>query len=482
MIRFYTHPFLTVAAMFGVALSAMDASAYFGKPGTQVAVKRSQNTSPYGYYEYLPIGYSDTGAKVPVVLFLHGLGERGDGETTLYRVKKLGPPMLADTGKDFPAIVVSPQASTSGYWNKTTINQFVDYIFATYKAADRSRLYVTGLSMGGAGAWDYSTAYPSRVAAVVPVCGGSSGDRSNLYGKPIWAFHAFDDRVVPLSRTTNNLDTITRTSVSMISGYPKVGTGPAATDMIALFSQSKNSHRWIVGNTTTDIATDNRIRYTVYRSGGHNAWTRAYENNQMWNWLFRQATSVSSPSPTREIRVDFGDNGVSLPSGWNNGRGLVHSGSIALKTSTGVLTPYDLTTLTAFNDVSREGTKSPNSTLGFPIATTQDSFFGNDVIFNGTIAPKAVLEIRDLDPAKAYTFKFFASRMGVTDVRQARYGVYGATTSIVNLNASNNTSVVATTAPVKPSSSGVIRIQITKGTQNTNSLGVFYLGSMRILY
>jgi pimeloyl-ACP methyl ester carboxylesterase len=485
MIGFNKSALLTAFSLVGAVVMSTNASAYFGNPGTQVAVKKTTAIgSPYGYYEYLPLNYSDSGAKVPVVLFLHGIGERGDGVTNLYKVERHGPPKLAKAGKDFPAIVISPQ--TSGNWTPSVVNSFVDYIFRTYRAADPSRLYVTGLSMGGGGTWDYAAAYASRVAAAVPICGATGGNRSSLYGKGVWAFHAYDDRVVSYSRTTGNLDTITPTSTSLISGYPKVGTGAAATDMIALYSSSTNSHRWYSGNTTTDVTSDRKIRYTVYRSGNHDSWTRAYNNPDLWNWLFRQSTSVSAPAPApvpagNEIRVDFGDNGLTLPSGWNNGRSLVHSGSIALRTSTGVLTPFDLTVRAPFNNVNRDGTTTPISTLGIPVTASRDSFYGNDVIYDGRTAPKAVLEVRDLDPAKSYSFSFFASRMNVSDNRETRYTVVGATTSIVNLNAANNTSIIAT-ATVKPSSNGIVRIDITKGTRNTNAMGAYYLGSMRIRY
>jgi hypothetical protein len=91
------------------------------------------------------------------------------------------------------------------------------------------------------------------------------------------------------------------------------------------------------------------------------------------------------------------------------------------------------------------------------------------------------MEVRDLDPAKSYSFQFFASRMGVTDVRETRYRVLGATEANAYLNATNNTTKL-TTATVKPSSNGIVRIEITKGANNTNEMGAFYLGSMRIVY
>lgn len=664
-----------LCALAATAASAPSAFAYFGAPGKQVAVKKSMNTSPYGYYEYLPQDYSDTsGKKFPVILFLHGSGERGDGETTLSRVVIHGPPKLVNQGRAFSALVITPQATSS--WSTATLDQFVDYVYSTYKGADPDRLYVTGLSMGGGGAWQYATAFPDRVAALVPICGaaGATASRSVLYGKPIWAFHSYNDTSVSYKTTSDNINLITR-AASVLDGAAL----PPTKDQIALFYKSKNAHQWFDGNTTKDSSADAMIRFTLYQSGGHDSWTRAYNNEDLWNWIFLQskqtktdtvafdsgsltvdfgdakATSgainiageslaaggsianllnqaskrtsaalkvvkrfngvnrngtktpaaatgfdsstasdswfgndvafggVVAPSAqlelsglnpalsydfrffasrmgasgenretqyevsgasaaiaylnvsentanvaqvagvrpnsagkvaitlkkgpknnnaygffylggmkvtangasaplAQEIRIDFGAPSVPLPAHWNDGRGLIRSGGIALKTMTGATTPYDLTVLSPFNNVNHSGTASPAPALDIPSVASQDSFFGNDVLFESFVAPKAVLEIRDLDPSKAYTFEFYASRMSATENRETQYAVIGATSSVVKLDVANNTSKAATSAGVKPNANGVIRIEISKGSANKNAYGFFYLGSMRIRY
>lgn len=702
MTRYWAQTRLACVSL-ALCLPFLNASAYFGGPGRQVPVVKSANTSPYGYYEYLPQNYSETsGQKFPVILFLHGIGEEGNGGSDLYQVINHGPSFLISQGRQFPGLVFSPQSS--GWWSTSTINSFVNYIYANYKGADPSRLYLTGLSMGGGGAWDYATAYPEKIAALVPIAGASSptAARSKLYGIPTWVFHSFNDPTVAPSNSIGNIDYMTPESASIMTGYPygNATNTAASTDMIALYSKAHDTHQWYAGGTTTDQTSDKNIRFTFFQTGGHDSWTRAYDDDNLWNWMFLQAKASSpapSPSPSvaaspvpfnaGSVMIDFGDaktaatgvnvadtgmvtggtlaklrnlanaptsaaltvvkafnaansNGTTAPAtstgfsatttsdswfgndvlfggttapsaqleldgldptvkydfrffasrmsaggdnretqytvtgltaataklnasentanvavitgiqpngngrilidvkkgsantnsygffylggmkvtagafatssasssetstpisviqdirvdfgaggtpttNWNDGSDIARSGSIALRTMAGATTPYDLVMIAPFNGANSDGTTAPAAALGLPAIATQDSFFGNDVLFNGFTAAKAVMEVRDLDPTKAYTFEFFASRMGVTDNRETQYAVIGSTTSMVKLNVANNTSQVATSAAVKPNASGVIRIEISKGSANNNPYGFFYLGSLRIRY
>src|SRR5688572_24986436 len=105
----------------------------------------------------LPADYEkDANQKWPLVLFLHGSGERGDD---IEIVKKHGPPKLVSEGKSFPFVLVSPQCESGSRWNPHELAKLVDHLANTYRI-DRSRLYVTGLSMGGGGTWSLLTEYP----------------------------------------------------------------------------------------------------------------------------------------------------------------------------------------------------------------------------------------------------------------------------------------------------------------------------------
>src|SRR6185312_8308672 len=119
------------------------------------------------YLIYQPADY-DKQDKWPLLLFLHGAGERGDD---LELVKKHGPPKLAAEGKDFPFIVVSPQCPKDRWWEPIELVALLDDIGSKYKV-DADRIYVTGLSMGGFGTWRLAFYAPDRFAAIAPICGG----------------------------------------------------------------------------------------------------------------------------------------------------------------------------------------------------------------------------------------------------------------------------------------------------------------------
>jgi hypothetical protein len=103
---------------------------------------------------------------------------------------------------------------------------------------------------------------------------------------------------------------------------------------------------------------------------------------------------------------------------------------------------------------------------GFPADVKRESFFGNDVSFNGFVRPQATWVFSGFDPNDDLTFTFFASRMGVTDNREGRYEVVGTTTVATTLNASNNDSNTASVTP--------------KGPNNNNATGFFYLNAMTV--
>src|SRR5262245_2093006 len=150
-----------VAALVLCAVASGVVAADVPAPGKQVpmttAVEIKSDDSVRGamlrYLLYLPADYdSNTAAKWPLVLFLHGGGERGDD---IEKVKIHGPPKLVAQGKQFPFMLVSPQCPTGAPrpgWNADELAALVDDLAAKYRV-DRQRLYVTGLRMGGAGTW-----------------------------------------------------------------------------------------------------------------------------------------------------------------------------------------------------------------------------------------------------------------------------------------------------------------------------------------
>ncbi len=200
------------------------------------------------YLLYLPLGYGESFEQWPVLLFLHGSGERGDD---LDLVKVHGPPKMIAEGRDFPFIVVSPQCPPGQWWSLDVLNTLLDEVIETYRV-DETRIYVTGLSMGGYGTWQFAQTYPDRIAAIVPICGG--GDPSiaeQIKDISIWVFHGAKDTSVPLAKSTD-----------MVNALYAVG---------------------------------NDVRFTVYPDAGHvEAWENAYADEALWTWLARQRKASTS--------------------------------------------------------------------------------------------------------------------------------------------------------------------------------------------
>ena len=197
--------------------------------------KISKNVSlPYLLYTPKPKG------KLPLVIFLHGAGERGND---LELVKIHGIPKLIEQGQEFPFIAVSPQCPKDSWWTleHETLKALIDKIVETHNV-DKRRIYMTGLSMGGYGTWYMGGLYPKTFAAIAPVCGGGNliiGRQ--LVNTPVWAFHGDKDNVVPLDE-----------SERMVKIVKKAG---------------------------------GKAKLTVYKGVDHNSWDKTYNNPKLYQWL-----------------------------------------------------------------------------------------------------------------------------------------------------------------------------------------------------
>jgi len=193
------------------------------------------------YLLFLPQGYGrDPEKKWPLMLFLHGAGERGD---RLELVKKHGPPKLVEQQPDFPFIVVSPQCPAGSWWpdKLDDLSALLDEVEADY-AVDSHRIYLTGLSMGGYGTWSLAQDQPERFAAIVPICGGGSRALARrLKDLPVWVFHGAQDKTVPPEE-----------SEKMVAAIERAGGSP---------------------------------RLTIYPDAGHDSWTETYDNPELYEWL-----------------------------------------------------------------------------------------------------------------------------------------------------------------------------------------------------
>lgn len=165
-----------------------------------------------GAYLYAP-AHTD-GKPLPLIIFLHGSGERGDGSTEqLPLVCTHGiPRYIRDEEQEYPAFILCPQCPAEYVWNNVVISlkALLDEVLGSYPI-DPKRISVTGLSMGGFGTFELAMTYPQLFSAIAPVCGGGSSWRTRqLLNVPIWAFHGDSDSVVPVSYSTDMIDTATR--------------------------------------------------------------------------------------------------------------------------------------------------------------------------------------------------------------------------------------------------------------------------------
>lgn len=205
--------------------------------------KQIAKTLNLQYLLYIPKEY-DANKKIPLVLFLHGAGERGDD---INLVKKWGPPQLVENGKDFPFILVSPQCPAGMWWDfkLEDLYELIQEIKKNY-TIDENRVYLTGLSMGGYGSWELAISYPDEFAAVIPLCGGVLRKRFlwRIKDIPIWAFHGGKDDVVLPNETTEAVE--------------------------------------ILKNQGSDI------KLTLYPELGHQIQTTTYDNPDVYKWMLSQ--------------------------------------------------------------------------------------------------------------------------------------------------------------------------------------------------
>ncbi len=229
---------LVMAGLFGSAEET--AKNKHEKDKQQVARRlKREVTVELDYLLYLPEGYEDKEAW-PLIVFLHGVGERGEN---IDAVRRQGLPKMIDAGKQLPFVVVSPQCHRRFWWPQIgrEVMTLVDEIIETHKV-DPSRVYLTGLSMGGYGTWSVGCMFPERFAAILPICGGGEPFiAETLKDTPVWAFHGDADPVVPLRESQRMVDAINRAG----------------------------------GNA----------RLTIYPGVGHDAWTQTYSNDAVYEWL-----------------------------------------------------------------------------------------------------------------------------------------------------------------------------------------------------
>ena len=154
----------------------------------------------YNYLTYLPDHYDSLkNEMLPVIFYLHGRSASG---TNINRIRTYGLPYFLDKGKKLDFMVVAPQCPWGKNWaSENWFDTIYAEISAKYKI-DSTRIYLTGMSLGGFGTWELANRYPHTFAAIAPLCGGAKTEWvDNLYQIPIWVFHGVKDKQVSVSRS-----------------------------------------------------------------------------------------------------------------------------------------------------------------------------------------------------------------------------------------------------------------------------------------
>lgn len=174
------------------------------------------------YLVYLPKEYgTDSSHKWPLVVFLHGAGERGQD---LKVVQRFGLPRQASEGEQLPFILTSPQCPTELHWTPEQVVKLVENVSNRF-SVDRDRVYLTGYSMGGFGTWATACYDPNRFAAIAPLSGGGEPSQAKrLVNLPIWAFHGEKDEVVSLDASKQMVDAVRKCGGHVnFTVYPGLG-------------------------------------------------------------------------------------------------------------------------------------------------------------------------------------------------------------------------------------------------------------------
>jgi predicted peptidase len=228
-------------------------------------VRAISNSSGYDYLVSQPQDSTATPPTGwPLILSLHGAAQRGAEEEA---VTRLGLPRLLSGAAELTAaemvmsrdiaarfVVVAPQCPHYEVWNEVEVLSVLDEACGRFHL-DLARVYLTGFSMGGFGAWLVGLRQPQRFAALVPICGGGriadiaaavANHPEALRRLGVWAFHGACDRVVPLEESQRMIDELRRRAVP-------------------------------------------DVHFTIYPEGGHDVWSATYANPELYAWLLRHA-------------------------------------------------------------------------------------------------------------------------------------------------------------------------------------------------
>lgn len=215
------------------------------RPGEQRTMAATADVS-YPYLMFIPKLRVQRANGLPLLIFLHGSGERG---ADIEKVKVHGPPKLVQVRPDFPFVTVSPLLEAEGDWDVGKLDAMLAQVRRKVHV-DPARIYLTGLSRGGHATWRWAAERPELFAAIAPIAGrGDVTQACGLKDMPVWAFHGDKDNVVAPEGSSIMVDAIN--------------------------------------------ACGGSARLTMYSNVGHDSWTRAYDDPALYAWLLAQRKRIA---------------------------------------------------------------------------------------------------------------------------------------------------------------------------------------------
>ena len=219
----------------------------FSQNEEKTLIKKITKDISVNYILHFPDGYKKSKHDWPLVVFLHGSGERGND---LSKLSIHGPLKYVKEGNKLESVILAPQCPKGKIWDVDVLTTLIkDVVFNN--RINFKKVYLTGLSMGGYGTWKLALEHPEMFAAVAPICGRVDyvflENAKKLKDKPIWVFHGAKDQVVPVEN-----------SKRMVSALKKVGGDP---------------------------------KLTIYPKAGHDSWSKTYNNPNFYKWLMSHELS-----------------------------------------------------------------------------------------------------------------------------------------------------------------------------------------------
>ncbi|UAY51509.1 carboxylesterase family protein [Ferruginibacter albus] len=418
----------------------------------------SMTSQSNGYYEYLPQGYNTGSDKYPLLIFVHGIGELGDGSSSqLSKVLANGTPKQISQGifptsftvggQSFKFIVLSPQFIN---WPAPgDIENIINYAIQHYRV-DQSRIYLTGLSMGGGVVWEYAgnnAGYANRVAAMVPISGASYPDvgRANIIAAAniaVWATHNNNDPTVASSNTTGYVNNI--------------NNAPIKPNPLA--------------------------KMTIFNASVHDAWTQTYDFNfrenglNVYEWMlqFKRSTSGGTTTTNQAPTVNAGGD-IAITSPVNNAvvTGTASDdGSIAKYAWTQVSGPATATILTPATAATTISNLTTAGTYTFRLTVTDNAGLTKsddvNITVNAAAANKAPVASAGADqtitlPTNSVTLKGSATDADGTIKTYAWTKVSGPSSGTI-------ASPSAATTAINSLAAGTYTFRLT-ATDNSNATG-----------